>query len=486
MYPQHVGLAQVITSTTERVRDGSYGDGLITKFKKNDLPRVAVSVEMLDTGVDMPEVVNLVFLKPVQSRIRLWQMIGRGTRNDAVCRFRDWLPNGKKTEFKIIDFWNNDFERKTDAPVPADIPVLVTIFNTRLKILETCLADQHSEAFGIAISDLRDQIRRIPVDSFPVRRVYLEIGQAWEDAFWQNVTPAKIDFLRVRVAPLLRFASEVDVAAETFTSKVERLRLQMLQRAPSSSTLESIMEDVSRLPQFVLENPAYAPSVKLCLSRQLLKGSPKQLSALIADLSPLMKNRRDRPSAFLKLDLPDFIEARGLISLGDGGQQVYVEEYRKRVESRVLQIIESHPTIEAIRSGLAVSDLQLIELERTLSSELGNTDIQLSDDNIRKAYGFKVDSFLAFLRNLLELDDLPDYSAIVRRSFEKHIAEHQYSADQIRFLRAVQDVFLRKRKLESDDLYEAPLTNFGRNAVDRLFSPGQIQEILSLTDQLTA
>jgi type I site-specific restriction endonuclease len=69
MYPQHVGVVQVVTSTTERVRDGSYGDGLITKFKKNNLPRIAISVDMLDTGIDVPEVVNLVFMKPVQSRI---------------------------------------------------------------------------------------------------------------------------------------------------------------------------------------------------------------------------------------------------------------------------------------------------------------------------------------------------------------------------------------------------------------------------------
>jgi type I site-specific restriction endonuclease len=74
MYPQHVGVVQIVTSTTERVRDGSYGDGLITKFKKNDLPRIAVSADMLDTGVDIPEVVNLIFMKPVQSRIKLWQM----------------------------------------------------------------------------------------------------------------------------------------------------------------------------------------------------------------------------------------------------------------------------------------------------------------------------------------------------------------------------------------------------------------------------
>jgi type I restriction enzyme R subunit len=122
MYPQHVGVAQVITSTTERVRDGSYGDGLITKFKKNNLPRIAISVDMLDTGIDAPEVVNLVFMKPVQSRIKLWQMIGRGTRNQQACKYLDRLPDGKKTEFKIIDFWQNDFNKKADDKPPIDMP----------------------------------------------------------------------------------------------------------------------------------------------------------------------------------------------------------------------------------------------------------------------------------------------------------------------------------------------------------------------------
>ena len=147
-----MGLAQVITSTTERVRDGSYGDGLITKFKKNNLPRIAISVDMLDTGIDVPEVVNLVFMKPVQSRIKLWQMIGRGTRNQEACKYLDRLPDGKKTEFKIIDFWQNDFNKKADDKPPVDMPVLVSVFNTRLKILERHLPDHTAEAFRQAFT----------------------------------------------------------------------------------------------------------------------------------------------------------------------------------------------------------------------------------------------------------------------------------------------------------------------------------------------
>src|SRR6267143_2471430 len=144
MYPQHIGLIQAIWHGVERVHDGSYGDGLISKFKKNDFPRIAISVDMLDTGIDVPEVVNLVFMKPVQSQIKLWQMIVRGTRNHAACKFYDRLPDGRKTEFKIIDFWQNDFAKQTEERVPADIPVLVSVFNTRLKVLEAVLEQKDS------------------------------------------------------------------------------------------------------------------------------------------------------------------------------------------------------------------------------------------------------------------------------------------------------------------------------------------------------
>src|SRR5207247_6602852 len=120
---------------------------------------------------------------------------------------------------------------------------------------------------------------------------------------------------------------------------------------------------------------------------------PAQLTQMIRDLAPHMKNRRSRPSAFLRIDLPDFISARGYISLGEGGQQVYVEEYRKRIEGRILQIVENHPALEAIRQGREATDEQLLDLERTLHRELGG-QMQLTTDIIRTAYGVKVDSFL--------------------------------------------------------------------------------------------
>lgn len=469
MYPQYAGLVEVITSDTERVRDGSWGDGLITQFKKNDFPRIAISVDMLDTGIDVPELVNLAFMKPVQSRIKLWQMIGRGTRSDEACRFRDRLPDGKKTQFKIIDFWQNDFDRTADDTPPAVVPVLVTIFNSRLKSLKALLSAQNSPDAAQVKADLRAMIARIPTESFSVQRVLPEIESAWEDSFWTYLTPSALDFLQVKVGPLLRFAAGVDVAAETFTSKVERLKSQILMGRADARTMQAIAEDASRLPDFVRGNPATQAAIALCLSPDdLPQATPAQLTEVVAALAPQMKNRKEKDSVFRQLDLPDFTVERGYIRLSEGGELVHVIQYRERVEKRIEDLVAGHPTIRAIQQGLPVSDSDLVALERSLQAELGGEQVELTTDNIRKAYGLKLTNFLAFLRHLLHLEGMPDYDAVVQQAFERHLTAFPYNADQIRFLRAVQSVFLRQRSLDRNDLYDSPaLSNFGTNAVER-------------------
>jgi type I restriction enzyme R subunit len=174
-------------------------------------------------------------MKPVQSCIKLWQMIGRGTRSHQACKFFDRLPDARKTEFKIMDFWQNDFNRKADDRAPSEVPVLVSIFNTRLRLLAGYLPDRDSAPCRQTVADLRAMLDRIPQDSFPVRKVWTEIEQAWDDSFWTLITPAKIEFLRLKVGPLLRFAANVDVAAETFSHKTERLKLQVAAGSPSRS-----------------------------------------------------------------------------------------------------------------------------------------------------------------------------------------------------------------------------------------------------------
>jgi type I restriction enzyme R subunit len=293
--------------------------------------------------------------------------------------------------------------------------------------------------------------------------------------------------LRLKIAPLLRFVPNVDVAAETFTSKIERLKYQILTEKVTESTLESINEDVSRLPDFVLEKPFCRESAELCMSGQVRNATPQQLNGVIRNLAPEMKNRRDKENLFITLDLPDYIATRGYITLSEGGERIFVEQYRERVEEKVNKLVENHPTVLAIRRGEAVTDEQLIALEKVLRSALSAVDVQLTKDNIRKAYGFRVNSFLGFIRHLLEIESLPNYETIVARKFDEFSQQHNYTDEQLNFLRALQSEFLRKDKLELADLYDSnAIRRFGNNAVDRLFTENDKAKILQFTEKIAA
>jgi type I restriction enzyme R subunit len=391
------------------------------------------------------------------------------------------------------------------------LPVLVKIFNTRLKVLERYLETpqaQQTEDCQRVIADLRSQIAQVPTDTFSVQKVFTDVEQAWTDGFWLYLNPSKISFLRAKVGPLLRFVAGTDVAAATFTNKVERLKHEILTDSVQPSTLESIAEDVSRLPDFVLRDPQKQEAVQTCLSARLTSATPEMLNQVIEALAGQMRNRREKPSNFLELDLKDRIAHSGYITLGDGGVQVYVQEYRERVEQRVLEIVESHPAIAALRQGAIPTDLQLVALERTLREELGvklfseegatvspvategagtyrvaATDVV---SNIRKAFNVKTGSLLGFLRAQLEMEELPDYETVVERNFDQHIARHAYDADQIRFLRAVMTVFLQRRRIEVADLYDEPLDRFGEDAVEQLFTEIDIQNLMKLVQTLAA
>lgn len=115
MYPQYHG------TFAERVVCGdAYVDTTIADFKQEDKePVIAVSVDMLDTGIDVPECVNLVFFKPVRSKTKFWQMIGRGTRLCPDLSCFD-LQNGEytgKRYFYIFGYCGN-FTYFSEHPDP--------------------------------------------------------------------------------------------------------------------------------------------------------------------------------------------------------------------------------------------------------------------------------------------------------------------------------------------------------------------------------
>jgi type I restriction enzyme R subunit len=483
VFPQYVDMAKVVIS------EGDYRSKNFKAFKKENLPRIAISVDMLDTGVDVPEVMNLVFMKPVQSPIKLQQMLGRGTRVQAACHFLDRLPENGKKEFLVIDFWDNNFSHGAKEAVDTSLPVLVRIFNTRLNLLETYLDDQKNPECQRVVADLRKMVQRIPKDSLLVRHDLPKIEDIWEDSFWNYLLPANIEKLRKFAAPHLRYAADVDVAAETFTSKIERMKLSRRRGQPTAELALSIAEDANKLPENILTKKQ-VELCRQCTVPELENASFEKLNEIRDALAEEMKKKK-KDNDILELDyLHDFIAVRGFIMLTKSGEQMYVAEYRRLVEQRILELVANHPTIKAIvgaehRSALAIDDWQLLELERTLTKELGEGDLEVTPENLKKVFAHTADSFLSLVRQVLDMQYLPDYKDLVARQFETYVTQHNYNADQIRFLRAVQSVFLQKRHLEPADLYEPPLDMFGADAVERWFTEKEVEEVVIFANRMS-
>ena len=112
---------------------------------------------------------------------------------------------------------------------------------------------------------------------------------------------------------------------------------------------------------------------------------------------------------------------------------MYVAEYRRLVEQRILELVANHPTIKAIQKGQKIDDWQLLELERTLTKELGEGDLEVTPENLKQVFANTADSFLGLVRQVLDMQTLPDYKDLVARQFETYVTQHSYNADRIRF-----------------------------------------------------
>ena len=145
----------------------------VKRFAKRDSPRIALSVGVLDTGIDIPEVMNLVFVKPVISPIRFWQMLGRGTRSISACKNKEWLPTNKdgqhiKENFLILDFkfgdWSNVLKHKLNASKQksAGTDAKTRIFLEQVDTLEKNLNEKEKR---VVEKQIIDTINEIDIES---------------------------------------------------------------------------------------------------------------------------------------------------------------------------------------------------------------------------------------------------------------------------------------------------------------------------------
>ena len=219
-YPPH--FCRVIDNYT------NYAQSLIDEFSDpKKLPQIVVSVDMMDTGIDVPEVVNLVFFKKVMSKAKFWQMIGRGTR---LC---PGLLDGKdKKQFYIFDFCGNfDFFRMNPKgkSVPMTMSVQERIFELKTQMVYKLqdLAYQTEELIAFRdtlIEDITFKIKQLNRENFSVKQHLKFIDLYSDKKSFEALTPVDLQQLSEEIAPLI-LPYEDEISAIRFDALMYAIEL---------------------------------------------------------------------------------------------------------------------------------------------------------------------------------------------------------------------------------------------------------------------
>lgn len=474
LYPelQRQGMAEIIDSHMERA------DATLDDFKYKTMPRVAISVDMLDTGVDIPAIQNLVFAKPVFSNVKFWQMIGRGTRLHT-----DKATGEIKKDFLIIDHWKNFayFKLKPEGDIvdhPSE-PLPMRLFRLRLEKWQLLHAQQQDTQ--TAIAELRTMLQALPRQSINVRPHWDELDALAQQ--WPIPSQTALDYLSKVIAPLMRLAPLAGLDELQFHVWCERLTVAWLKgdAGEQATVREHIQKAVTSLAdnipevQRVTEQRAFVNSAGFWQHLDMTR-----LTMLQTVFAPLMRYRTSTPGHTVEINLPDSITQRSWIIYGPTGEGAFAESYREQVEALVRRLADQLPELAKLKQG---ENLEDDELER-IGATLNQADLFVTEDTLRVAFEAPAATLADFLRHILcEGARLPNREDRINAAFDAFIAAHGYlRANQLNFLRAVKAAVLRHGRITRAALNEPPLSRVGR--VETLFPPQDIEELVNLASQL--
>ena len=486
LYPQYKGeLAKVLVSDDPRV----YGKGgLLDQFTNNDMPRIAISVDMLDTGIDVRELVNLVFAKPVYSYTKFWQMIGRGTRLLETSKPKPWCL--EKDVFLILDCWDN-FEYFKLQPkgkeLKPQLPLPVRLVGLRLDKIEKAIDSGHHDIAEREISKLRSQLAALPQNSVVIKEAAAALSRLEEENFWITLNHQKLEFLRTEIKPLFRTVSEADFKAMRFERDLLEYTLALLnENKEQADTLkEGIVEQISELPLsvgFVKQEEVLIRAAQT--THYWVKAGEDDFDELIAKLGPLMKFREQTTGQDqTHLDLADELHKKEWVEFGPQHESASIARYREMVEALIAELTEQNPILRKIKNGETVSADEATELANLLHEEHPH----ITEDLLRQVYKNRKARFIQFIRHILGIEVLQSFPDTVSAAFEQFIRAHTtLNSRQLEFLNLLKNFIVEREKVEKKDLINAPFTVIHPQGIRGVFSPAEINEILQLTERLAA
>ena len=474
LYPQFAGkFCRVIHSEEPRAED------LIDEFKKPEGElRVAISVDMLDTGIDVPEVVNLVFAKPVKSKVKFWQMIGRGTR---LCK-NLFGPGQDKSEFLIFDHWGNfAFHEVSAEEVEPRPPKSLTQrrYEARLQLAGLAQAQPDPLAFEQLVQQLRQDAAALPDGAVTVRENWRAVQQARDAKLLNAFAPVTRQLLAQKVAPLMA-ALDVRGQGDALRWDVLMAKAQaaaITQPGQPNPQREVIEEWLDRLPLHL--NPVRAQAKAL----QTLRSEAFWEAPTYAQLDRLREALRDvvglaeapdvpPPAPTPVLDIRENVADYQVAERPTRIQSVDFGIYRKSVQAALEPLFASDPVLRKVRQGEAIQPEELNQLNSLLHTR--NPGVSLA--TLREFYPDTAVPLGQILRAIVGLE----HEAVEAR-FTAFAQTHALSSQQLRFLAMLKDHIRQFGAIGVAQLFEAPFTALHAEGLSGVFPDGvQLDGVVAL------
>ena len=456
----------------------SHAQSIILAFcdhHKENPPQIAVSVDMMDTGIDAPRVLNLVLFKVVRSYSKFWQMIGRGTR---LCP-NVFGPGMAKKEFLILDMCGNfEFfdEQKQGHEAGVIKPITQQIFITRLSVARLLL-ETGDEADRQLSEELIDLLHSC-IKTLDKSRFDVNMKREFVDEFevrnrWNRLDSESIHNIEEHLSKL--------PIPESINEKARRFDLMMLKMMQANllllDTEKAYQENLiaiatelskkysiphvkrSKLLIETLQNPDFYKALK-----------QRKMEEIRTEIRELVQYLEDKGRSIV---MTDYSDSDVEIVRAAESQVPYGNELYKRQVERFIRENKNNITISKLNTNRVITDAELAGLQRILF----DGDERGTYERYKEVYG---DQPLGkFIRSIVGLD-----IQAAQQEFSDFLQAGNLSADQIKFIDNIIQHLTINGTIDKRLLFKTPFNEAHNDGLVGLFDDNQAGKIISLIDQI--
>ncbi|MRT17515.1 DUF4145 domain-containing protein [Vitellibacter sp. q18] len=457
--------------------------------EKDRLPQIAISVDMMDTGIDAPSCVNLVFYKPVRSYTKFWQMIGRGSR----IRPHLFGPDEHKKHFIIFDLCGNfEFFRENPQGIEGGTQKSLTeiLFNLRLQLAEYLKSDQFKEKeelqnFRTELLDgLYYDIASLDLDRFDVKmklQTVHEFGSGNREV-WNHLSKRDVKRIEQELAPLVKPQQGESDLARFYDRLLYTLIKKRLETPNKEEFVQRLLVPIKRTSSVskqllkkttIPEVKAKVEIIKLPLEENFWKiDGIAHLEKLRKGVRDLVKYIDPEDQRNVTTNFEDFLDEDKVVVTPFEAKEPKPSPFENNIH-RLRQLIrenENHITISRIKNGETITKDELLALEKILFA--GGID----KASIEKEMGGTFD-LVSFIVSLIGLS-----SEKVDAAFANFINSYQLNSVQIEFLDTIKKFLTKDGKIDLAKLYDSPFKNFHSQGIDGIFDSQQADALIGILE----